>query len=233
MTGADRLTFVSIDKEGNYSKKGTLDFQIEKDRILFSYSDMAANPSHYSAVKLHEKEVLTGEKIGERYFFFPNSQVTRSTFIKALNAALCETGSLQVCVNSGLQNDGDIPAELKTYVKWARDRKIITEKLWKPNEVLTRAEAVVLIDRAVDIANVKTAALSYSDKNDVPNWALQSYMNLNAYKMLDFYDGFMRPKSALTNSHMADLLWQVWKYTDANRNNACPFTGWKMTLFLL
>ena len=178
---------------------------------------MQDNPSHYSAVKLHEKEVLTGEKIGDRYFFFPDRQVTRATFLKALNAALCETDSLEVCVNSGLQNDGDIPNELKSYVKWARDREIITEKIWKPDEVLSRAEAVVLIDRAVDIENVKSAALPYSDKTDIPSWALQSYMNLQAYKMLDFYDGLMKPAAALQNDHMADLLWQVWKYTDMNR----------------
>lgn len=217
MTGTDAMTFVCVDKQGNYSKKGTLEVNIEKDRASFSYSDMQDNPSHYSAVKLHEKEVLTGEKIGDRYFFFPDRQVTRATFLKALNAALCETDRLEVCVNSGLQNDGDIPNELKSYVKWARDREIITEKIWKPDEVLSRAEAVVLIDRAVDIDNVKSAALPYSDKTDIPSWALQSYMNLQAYKMLDFYDGLMKPAAALQNDHMADLLWQVWKYTDMNR----------------
>lgn len=216
MTGGDTMTFVCIDKQGNYSKTGTLEINIEKDRASFGYSDMQDNPSHYSAVKLHEKEVLTGEKIGDRYFFFPDRQVTRATFIKALNAALCETGQLEVCVNSGLQNDGDIPMELKSYVKWARDRQIITEKIWKPEEVLTRAEAVVLIDRAVDIDNVKSAALPYSDNTDIPSWALQSYMNLQAYRMLDFYDGLMKPTAGLQNDHMADLLWQVWKYTDQN-----------------
>ncbi len=218
MVGGDRLTFVCVDKQGNYSQRGTLDITIEKDRASFSYSDMQNNPSHYSAVKLHEKEVLTGEKIGERYFFFPERQVTRATFLKALNATLRETDELKVCVNSGLQNDGDIPTELKTYVKWARERGIILEKIWKPDEVLTRAEAVVLIDRAVGITDVTSAALSYSDATDIPSWALRSYMNLEAYKMLDFYDGLMKPTAALQNDHMADLLWQVWKYTDQQAN---------------
>lgn len=217
ITGADTLSFVCVDKQGNYSKKGILDFNIEKDRSAFSYADMTNNPSHYSAVKLHEKGVLTGEKSGDEYFFYPSAQVTKGQFIVKLIAALGMENRLSACVNCGLQNDSDIPQYLKTYIKLAKETKIITEKVFYPNQTLTRAEAVVFIDRALNIPNVKNAALSYSDKADIPKWAIQSYMNLNAYKMLDFYDGLMKPTTALQNDHMADLLWQVWKYIDSTR----------------
>lgn len=217
ITGADTLSFVCVDKQGNYSKKGILDFNIEKDRSAFSYADMTNNPSHYSAVKLHEKEVLTGEKSGDEYFFYPSAQVTKGQFIVKLIAALGMENRLSACVNCGLQNDSDIPQYLKTYIKLAKETKIITEKVFYPNQTLTRAEAVVFIDRALNIPNVKNAALSYSDKADIPKWAIQSYMNLNAYKMLDFYDGLMKPTTALQNDHMADLLWQVWKCIDSTR----------------
>lgn len=53
---------------------------------------------------------------------------------------------LSSCVNCGLQNDSEIPQYMKTYVKLAKDTKIITEKVFYPNQVLTRAEAVVLIE---------------------------------------------------------------------------------------
>lgn len=217
ITGADTLSFVCVDKQGNYSKKGILDFNIEKDRLAFSYADMTNNPSHYSAAKLHEKGVLTGEKSGDAYFFYPSAQVTKGQFIVKLIAALGMENRLSACVNCDLQNDSDIPQYLKTYIKLAKETKIITEKVFYPNQTLTRAEAVVFIDRALNIPNVKNAALSYSDKADIPKWAIQSYMNLNAYKMLDFYDGLMKPTTALQNDHMADLLWQVWKYIDSTR----------------
>ncbi len=217
ITGADTMSFVCVDKQGNYSKKGIINFNIEKDRSAFSYADMQNNPSHYSAAKLHEKGILTGEKSGDTYFFYPSEQVTRGKFIIKLIAALGLENRLSSCVNCGLQNDSEIPQYMKAYVKVAKETKIITEKVFYPNQVLTRAEAVVLIDRALDIPDVKNAALSYSDKADIPKWAIQSYMNLSAYKMLDFYDGLMKPTTALQNDHMADLLWQVWKYTDSVR----------------
>ena len=217
MTGADQMTVVCVDKQGNYSQKATVSVQIEKEKKAFAYADMSTNPSHYSAVKLNEKGILTGEKIGSTYFFHPDEQVPRGMFLTKLIAAMGMEGGLTTCVNSGMQNDGDIPLYLKAYVKLAIDKKILTEKIFKPDEILTRAEAVVLIDRAVGMPDVKTASLSYSDRADIPSWAVQSYMNLDAYKMLDFYDGLMKPKAALQNDHMADLLWQVWKYNDANK----------------
>ncbi len=214
MVGKDQLTFVCVDQQGNYSQKGRLDITIEKDSASFYYSDMQTNPSHYSAIKLREKGVLIGEKIGDRFFFFPERQITRATFLMALNAALRETDQLESCVNSGLQNDGDIPLVLKSYVQWAKNKGILLEKTWKPNEILTRAEAVVLIDRATKPSGVNGVSLPYADKADIPSWALRSYMNLEAYRMLDFYDGKMKPNAPLQKDHMADLLWQVWKYTD-------------------
>lgn len=217
MTGADELTFVCVDKQGNYSKKSTLSIDIEKERTAISYADMASNPSHYSAVKLNEKGIYTGEKSGDRYFFHPDRQVSRGMFLVNLISAMGLEDGLTACVNTGMQNDGEIDLFLKPYVKLAIDKKILLEKQFQADQILTRSEAVVLIDRAVNIPKVKTAALPYKDRTDVPSWALQSYMNLDAYKMLDFYDGLMKPKAALTNDHMADLLWQVWKYEDMTR----------------
>ncbi len=215
MTGKDEMTVVCLDKEGNYSQKATLSVEIEKERRAFSYADMETSPSHYSAVKLNEKGILTGEQVGDRFFFYPERQVTRGDFLMRLIVAAGLEDGLSSCVNTGLQNDSTLPLYLKPYLKLAKDQGILVEKVFYPDEILTRAEAVVLIDRAVGMADVKTAALNYPDRTDIPSWATQSYMNLEAYRMLDFYDGRMHPKEALTNDHMADLLWQVWKYFDA------------------
>ena len=105
-----------------------------------------------------------------------------------------------------------------------RDMKgmvITMERRDKTNYYLDIAETVLergtCLRRNFGAIIVKNAALSYSDKASIPKWAIQSYMNLSAYKMLDFYDGLMKPSVALQNDHMADLLWQVWKYTDSIR----------------
>lgn len=214
-TGKDRFSFVCVDKAGNYSKEGLCDLTIEAAGTKFSYRDMTNNPSQYSAIKLREKGVLTGEKIGDASLFYPKRTVTRQELLMMILSA-CGAGEPDACVNTGLTNDSAIPLWLKPYVKQAVDRKIITEDKFVPDEVPTRAEAVVLIDRAAEMDDVKKQALRLSDTAAIPNWALQSYLNLSAYKMLDLYDGAAHPTSALTRDTAADLVWQLWKYHDQN-----------------
>lgn len=215
-TGQDRFTFVCVDKAGNYSREGMCDITIEAGDAKFQYLDMQDNPSHYSAIKLKEKNILVGEKIGEEYLFYPDRQVTRQEFLMLLLSA-SRTGEPEACVNTGLANDGEIPLWLKPYVKQGIDKGIITEDTFVPDEIPTRAEAVVLVSRAAGMADVDKETLHLSDTAAIPDWALQAYLNLTAYDMLDLYDGAAHPTEALTRDTLADLIWQLWKYTDQNR----------------
>ncbi|MDF2567740.1 MAG: hypothetical protein K0R90_1196 [Oscillospiraceae bacterium] len=214
-TGTDSFNFVCIDEAGNYSREGNITINIEKDRSSFSYQDMKNSPSHYSAIKLYEKNILTGKKIGANYFFEPQKSVSRGELLVMILATLGLDKPLTACVNTGLENDSKIPLYLKPYVKVGMEQKIITEQSFKPDEVPTRAEAVVMIDRAANIQNVKKQNIGCKDLEEIPIWALQSYMNLSAYKMLDLYDGYSHSRSALTRDVSADLLWQLWKYNDS------------------
>ena len=59
-------------------------------------------------------------------------------------------------------------------------------------------EAVVLADRACRLSKVERANLSWADLSEIPQWSLQSYMNLSAYGLLSFPDNYARPNDALT-----------------------------------
>ena len=48
---------------------------------------MLQNPSHLAAIRLHESDIITGEKIGSSYFFHPNDTVTRGEFLAMAVAA--------------------------------------------------------------------------------------------------------------------------------------------------
>ena len=72
-----------------------------------------------------------------------------------------------------------------------------------------------MTERTAKIPDVDTYNLQLPDIGEIPNWAMQSYMDLSAYKMLDLYDGAAHPAKGLTRSYAADLLWQLWKYKDA------------------
>lgn len=208
-TGKDSFKFFCEDEYGNRSAECSVKIGIEKSEG-FDYADMNGNPSYYAAICLYKEEIMCGEKIGKAFFFKPENQMTRGDFIIALiSGAGIEK---EICVNTGLKNDSEIPNYLKPYIKAAIDKNIINEDSFSFNEIPTREEAVVMTRRAADLVSVRRNDFYVSDANEISDWALDSYMTLDAYKMLDLHYGNATPKGALTREYCADLLWQLYKY---------------------
>ena len=211
MVGKDSFTLCAVDSLGNYSQNTVIEIFIEDNREKFAYADMLNNSSHYAAVKLQENGVMIGRQIGDAWFFEPSKHVSRGDFlIMLLSAANIKT---QITINTGLPNDSSIPMWLKPYVKKAVETGIIPPSQdFMYHETPIRAEAVLMTNRASKITDVKEFSLAMPDIADLPEWSLESYMNLAAYKMLDLHDGKAFPTGALTNSYAADLIWQLYKH---------------------
>ena len=141
--------------------------------------------------------------------FYPQRQVNRLEFVMMLLAAL-EQPPIP-CVNTGLEGDSFLPVWARPYVCAAIQQGIITENTFEWDTVPTRAEAVLLTHRAAGITDVKRYNLDVFDLEEIPQWALSSYITLGAYQMLDFYDGAAHPHAALTRERAADLIWQLYK----------------------
>lgn len=215
MTGSDRFTYCVTDENGSCSAPAEIRLDISASVMSVSFADMKDNPNHYAAVKLCEKGILSGEKAGSLNLFYPDQGVTRGEFAVMLVNAAKLSGSVAPCVNTGLLDDSDIPLWQKPYIKAALDAGIVTGNRLSGLEVITRAEAVVMASRAASLPDVPQTPLEVQDAAGIPDWALQSYRNLTAYQMVDFYDGSAHPSMELRRDHAADLLWQLWKYKDS------------------
>lgn len=212
-TGKDSFTVCVVDSMNNFSKQATVSVNVENPKYSFAYEDMAIHSSAYAAVKLREYGVMSGAKIGEKYFFAPDEETTRGEFFVMLIAAAGFEETMKPTVNTGLPNDTEIPYYLKPYVKKAIDEDIWSRtQAFYHDQIPTRAEAVVLVDRAAKIDDVRDFSLAIYDAGELPYWALPSYKDLAAYRMLDLYDNMAKPMNALTNSYSADLLWQLYKH---------------------
>jgi hypothetical protein len=210
-TGKDVFTVCAMDSAGNLSADAIITVGIENTRNAFIYADMAGNPSHYAAVKLKERGVLAGRQMGDAWFFDPADQMNRGDFLVLLLASIGK--ETEPTVNTGLPNDASLPLWLKPYVKAAMEEGIISSvQSFAYGEVPIRAEAVVMTDRAAKINDVKEYALHMGDRAAIPEWAVKSYRDLAAYKMLDLHDGNAHPQNALTNAYAADLAWQLYKH---------------------
>lgn len=215
-TGDDSFKFICEDEYGNTSAECSINITIDKKSSM-TYSDMADNMSLYGAVKLSENGVITGEKIGDNYYFYPDRQVTKGDFLIMLTAAAGYSKELPVCVNTGLINDSEIPMHLKPYVKLAVEKGIIENGAFAFDVVPTRAEAVVMTCNAAGMDKVDAGNIDAYDISIIPDWSVSSYMTLDAYKMLDLFTGYAKPDDALTRDYSADLLWQLYKYSSSGK----------------
>jgi hypothetical protein len=212
-TGDDYFIVRAADSNGAWSAEATVGVSIARQRLEFYYADMTAHPYQFAALMLHKEGVYTGRRVGDSYFFEPDGVMNRGEFITMLITAAGLAGGMTPTVNTGLLNDGEIPAHLKRYVKRAVDEGIISPELsFYYDEIPSRAEAVVLADRAAKISDVKAFELSMPDSGEIPDWATPSYRDLAAYRMLDLYDGYARPGRALDNGYAAGLIWQLYKH---------------------
>lgn len=213
MSGVDSFTVCAVDEHNNYSREALVEIKIEEPRISFQYADMTTNPSAYAAIKLREKNVMSGKQVGNSWFFYPDHMVSRGEMLVMVMAASGLEDGMQPTVNTGLPNDADLPQWLKPYVKKAVDEKVFpADQPFAYKDVPMRAEAVVMVDRAAKINDVKSFSLQMHDQIMLPDWARSSYTDLSAYKMLDLHDGNAYPFEMLTNSYAADLVWQLWKH---------------------
>ncbi|WP_040196097.1 Ig-like domain-containing protein [Candidatus Soleaferrea massiliensis] len=217
MSGKDTFQFYAVDAAGNDSEEAVMQIDIEEQNKTCTYADMSDNTYAYAASKLLEHGLVQGEQIGSIRLFRPADQVKRYEYVLMLLGVTGREKNLPACVNTGLANDGEIAPYLKPYVKKAVEEGIITESSFAADEVITRAEAVVLTNRAAAIKKVSGYNLNYDDTGDIPEWALQSYIDLCAYRMIDLPDNLARPNAALTRDFSADLLWQLKKYHDKVR----------------
>ena len=211
LVGIDDFTVCAVDTVGNYSQPAMVHVNIENTQQGFSYCDMQNNPSHYAAIKLREAGVYYGHQIGENSFFFPDRLMFCGDFI----LLLLQSCGVEVtpAVHSGLPNDAELPQWFKPYAKTAVSLGILPQdKNFNYYEVPTRAEAVLMTDRAAKISDVKSFDLWMSDKGNIPEWSRPSYVNLAAYRMLDLHDGMALPNRALNNGYCADLVWQLYKH---------------------
>jgi hypothetical protein len=215
-SGEDSFSYAACSPEGVFSDEARVQVVVEPNESGIRFADMNEAPETCSAIRLHQKGVLCGEQVGQHWFFYPERSMTRGEFLIALLAASGLDDELAACVNTQLQNDGEIPLWAKSYLRKALETGIVKEDVFPWDETLTRAEAVVFVHRASGIDDVKSYRLALSDKDEIPAWAAYSYQNLAAHQLLTLYSGSARPGSTLTRADAAELLWPLCQYRMEN-----------------
>ena len=186
--GRDTFSYHAIDANGNISNKATVTISINKQSTKITYADMADSSAHYAALVLAEKGILIGEKLGNDFFFHPDSLVTRGEFL-ALCLGLSDAEMLKGITRTGFADDGSIPAWAKPYVSTGLMTGIITgyrndsgQLVFSPQKPITFSEAAVLMNNMLEITDV--TAVAAMEQTTCPVWSYQAEANLEACNIM-------------------------------------------------
>ena len=206
-TGKDAFTYVAVDPVGNTSTPATVSVKIEKQKTKVAYSDMDGVTGHREAVRMAETGLLTGAQVGNAYFFQPELPVSRATFTAlVLQAAGLEDG--EAVSATGFADDAAIATWAKPYVSTALRSGLVQgtqdesgQVVFQADAPVTRAEAAVMLDRALNVTDVQDAFSA-----SAPAWCSQSVSNLESCGVLAGSEESGALGDALTRADAAVML---------------------------
>lgn len=151
------FSYIAADASGNRSEEAKVTITIEKRASEIVYSDVDSE-DEYAAVYLAEKNIYTGECIGEQHFFKPYSTVSKGEFLSMCLTAT-EHQLLTDVARTGLENDALLPAWVKNCVSTAVLCGCFSgDETFRYDESMTYEEAAVMINDVFEITDVVSAS---------------------------------------------------------------------------
>ncbi len=212
-TGKDTFTYVAVDAVGNESAPATVKIRIEKAGTKVTYADMSGNSAYKAAIRLAEEGIFVGECMSGQYFFQPDAPVSRSEFI-AMAMQVAGLEPLDSVSVTGFADDEAIPTWAKGYASSALKAGVVRgtydeqgQVVFNADAAITKAEAAVLLDRALEISDVSTAGVWFADSDATPAWASQAVANLESCGVLRTdASGALGVNAPLTRAAAAEIL---------------------------
>ena len=189
----------------------------------FRYEDMFNHWGEYSAIRLGERNILKGFQIGNKFYFYPESELSRGDFILYLVSAMGIDVSEYAEMPSPFADAEETPAWMNLQAKAAYDAGIIKgslegDKLYlRASEKLTRLESIAMLNNTIKPDAEPEDLPDYTDLDIVPEWGIPYISNMTAYGLVRGYDdGTVRPFAKITRAMAAEMILQTIKYKESN-----------------
>ena len=194
------------------------------------YEDMLTHWGAYSAGMLGARGYIIGEDYGNLFYFRPDENITRFEFVLMVNAIFGVKPD-DDSISKNPFSDKNAPAYMLRVGSAAHEYDIIEGNQGKdgklyfyPNNHITRAEAITIIDYALRLDSYGVGESEFTDFHSVPDWAKESVKNLDAYGIIQGYeDGSLRPNAHITRAQAAEMVWQALKFLDLKRETSAVF----------
>ncbi len=189
------------------------------------YEDMLTHWGAYSAGMLASRGYVIGEDYGNNFYFHPDERINRFEFVLMVNAIFGVKPKDSLADNPF--SDKGVPAYVMRVGIAAHEYGIISGSKGKdgrlyfnPYDTISRAEAITVIDYALRLETHGVRMTGFKDANSIPDWAVPSVNNLDAYGIIQGYgDNTIRPNEKITRAQAAEMVWQTLKFLDSKRNS--------------
>lgn len=187
--GRDSFTYCVCDRYGNYSEASRATLEIRRAEEEWYYSDLAGHPCAAAAMYLTEEGIFRGANVGGYAVFSPDTPMTRVEFLLCamraagmmLDDAATAEDILALAVSRGilLGDDGETDGGARSGIR--------------PEAIITRAEAAVLLQRLFDIDTQGimpgtmpgvVSVFSEEEISTVPVWSVDAVSCLTAAGIL-------------------------------------------------
>lgn len=190
----------------------------------FVYEDMQTHWGNYSAVKMVERDILKGERVGSKYYFYPETIMKRIDVINYLLSALgADMNDVNVNETHIFEDSAALPEYINKIAFVAHKLGIIDGEqrdgkvYLNPYDNINRVEIIKMIDRAMSSKTMSDVSLEdFADAGTIPQWAVQHVKNLLGYGIIQgFDDNTIQPYATLTKAQTVEMLYQMLKYNES------------------
>lgn len=177
------------------------------------FDDMRSHWAKDAVNTLYKKGIVSGVNNAGKWHYNPDNVMTRIEF----SSLICKYLEININEFDDVKLQYMDKAELKDwmipYAKAMTELGIINgiDGKFKPNEPLTRAQAVTIIGRTLpeeeDVLEIEA-----NDINDIPDWAYSHFEKLITYDIIHGYeDNTLRPNKNVTRAEAAAIIYNMIK----------------------
>lgn len=177
------------------------------------FDDMRSHWAKDAVNTLYKKGIVSGVNNAGKWHYNPDNVMTRIEF----SSLICKYLEININEFDDVKLQYKDKAELKEwmipYEKAMTELGIINgiDGKFKPNEPLTRAQAVTIIGRTLpeeeDVLEIEA-----NDINDIPDWAYSHFEKLITYDIIHGYeDNTLRPNKNVTRAEAAAIIYNMIK----------------------
>lgn len=173
--------------------------------VSLAYTDTEGHWASDVIDELSNKKIINGYSDGT---FKPDNSVTRAEFIAIVNRMLGLTTESSKYIPDISRQDwfySDIRKAVKAGILKGNEEGYV-----RPNDTITREEAVVILARAFKVTQAPSTGIKFEDRSEVSDWARESVYTFVKYGYINgYYGNLIKPKENVKRAEVLTIIKRI------------------------